>query len=128
MADVWDNIEAGKYEMTAQMPPTPPTRRKIADSMADTFVGTRREFDAEVERLYELSRETAKRLMDEWHARRNALFRKFKADLIEECGLTGHGKVERCWELAKTRAYEKGGGFQAIYDEFVELAELLKED
>jgi hypothetical protein len=50
------------------------------------------------------------------------LYRLFKADVLEETGLTDHPKAERAFELAWEN---HGSGYADVYNSLVEYAELM---
>lgn len=70
-----------------------------------------------------LNGEMLKSERDKYFTESKNLERQFKVDLADELGLTGHPKFDKLFEIAWDRGHSSG--FQEVYNEAQELAELL---
>lgn len=52
------------------------------------------------------------------------LYDKFKADLFDDLGITGHPKADKLYMIAYSRGHS--AGFQEVYNEALELVDLIK--
>jgi len=52
------------------------------------------------------------------------LLREFKADMFEDCGVTGHPKADKAFDIAWSHGH--ASGLYDVYCYFSELAELLR--
>lgn len=97
---VYEKIIANHYRNQMEPPKRPSRFPPIKEREAE-YKAAKRAYDAETRRLTDL----------------------FKADALDEVGLTGHPKAEKAWELAWDRG--KSPGLTEVLGNLEELAELL---
>jgi len=73
------------------------------------------EYNAKIEQYKELKKQ--------YNEQTDRLEELFKADALEECGLTGHTKADKAYSMAWERGHSDG--LMHVYYELEELAELL---
>lgn len=100
MTNIFDNIKDGVYENNVACPRRPPRQHRTGKTELAYY---------EALKSYR---------MGAFQARE-----KFKADLFEYCGMTGHPKAERAFSLAWYNAHS--GGYNSVVYYFEELADLI---
>jgi hypothetical protein len=58
-----------------------------------------------------------------WYEKQNQLQEQFKADALEEAGLSHHPKKDLIFEKAKTEGH--GESLQVVYDKLMDLADFV---
>lgn len=57
------------------------------------------------------------------HSERESRDQQFRADLFKEFGVSDNPKKDKCYALASQRGHS--GGYSEIYNEFIDLVELI---
>lgn len=115
---VIEKIENGFYdsEMLVADPPKPHLKNKEDITEVKVYIKKLEEYNNAAAKV--------KAQNDEIIKRSNAKNGMLKKDILEDAGIAGHPKADILWNMARERC--RGEGFMRLYNEVVELAELLK--
>ncbi len=115
--DIYENIKKGKYQPGMEYPvkPKKPFLKKghTSESVIEYY---------ELLKRYEEYNKLYLDLLDQWHKENTKRFNVFRADCIVCCGLAGHDKADKAFQMAYDNA---GGNMTEVIDELDQLADLL---
>ncbi len=124
---MYDKIESKHYVTKIKSPSyISDSKRKeqIENSLHNTFVGTRAEFNKKVQKLLSQEIEVYKVEKSKQSRDQSRLNEEFKNDLYKEFGVEENPKREKCFLLAYEQGHSSGRG--EVYNYFAEFVELIK--
>lgn len=111
---IYDNIRDGKYKNTK---PYRPPEEYLEKADPENMTGK------QLRELKERNEKRKKDYSDAYYAEESRLGKMFRDDIEEECGVKGHPKLSKLWEIAESHGHS--GGYEEVANYFCELSELL---
>ena len=115
--DIYDKIRDGYYDHPTNYPSRPHKPRLSVDHNHSDVL----EYAGRM-KIYESDKVEFSKAMDIYRARKRQQDDLFMEDVIEYCGLFGHPKAPKAFNMARERG---DGRLASIVDELQELADLI---
>lgn len=121
MQTVWERANAGAYKPSGDYPARPIEPGVLRKSAGLLTAEEIAELPA-IREAYDAAKTAQHGAQKAYNEEQGRLFARFKADLEEEHGMTGHPKADLLFEKAWDRGHSNGYAEVAmVYDDLVEL-------